>query len=143
MSQKQQVKKDEVVVKNDATLKVVETSKPTQEQPKAVISEASKVEQVQEIKRLLNPTAEQRLKSLEQMRILGEKFTFLKAKEDELEKFILSSDGTKEKISLSNASGFKFEVTNSQTIEKVLEVIAKDLKVFTERAEHEIISFTV
>ena len=133
MSQKEQVKKAEVVVKNDATLKVVETPKPTQEQPKAVISEASKVEQVQEVKRLLNPTAEQRLKSLEQMKILGEKFTFLKVKEDELEKFILSSDGTKEKISLSNASGFKFEVSNSQTIEKVLEVIAKDLKVFTER----------
>ena len=143
MSQKEPVKKAEVVVKNDATLKVVETPKPTQEQPKAVISEASKVEQVQEVKRLLNPTAEQRLKSLEQMKILGERFTFLKVKEDELEKFILSSDGTKEKISLSNASGFKFEVSNSQTIEKVLEVIAKDLKVFTERAEQEIISFTV
>lgn len=143
MNQKEQVKKAEVVVKNDTTLKVVETPKPTQEQPKAVIPEASKVEQVQEVKRLLNPTAEQRLKSLEQMKILGEKFTFLKVKEDELEKFILSSDGTKEKISLSNASGFKFEVSNSQTIEKVLEVIAKDLKVFTERAEQEIISFTV
>lgn len=143
MRQKEQVKKDDAVAESNANLKVVETSKPTQETQKAVISEASKVEQVQEIKKLLNPTAEQRLKSLEQMRILGEKFTFLKTKEDELEKFILSSDGTKEKISLSNASGFKFEVTNSQTIEKVLEVIAKDLKVFTERAENEIISFTV
>ena len=58
MSQKEPVKKAEVVVKNDATLKVVETPKPTQEQPKAVISEASKVEQVQEVKRLLNPTVE-------------------------------------------------------------------------------------
>lgn len=143
MSQKEQVKKADAVAESNANLKVVETSKTTQETQKAVISEASKVEQVQEIKKLLNPTAEQRLKSLEQMRILGEKFTFLKTKEDELEKFILSSDGTKEKISLSNASGFKFEVTNSQTIEKVLEVIAKDLKVFTERAENEIISFTV
>lgn len=143
MSQKEQVKKVQEVVKSDATLKVVETSKATQEQPKGQISEPTKVEQVNEIKRLMNPTAEQRLKSLEQMKILGEKFTFLKVKEDELEKFMLSSDGTKEKISLSNASGFKFEVSNSQTIEKVLEVIAKDLKVFTERAEKEIISFTV
>ena len=143
MSLKEQVKKVQEVAKSDATLKVVETSKPTQEPPKVEIPEPSKVEQVNEIKRLLNPTAEQRLKSLEQMRILGEKFTYLKTKQDELEKFILSSDGTKEKISLSNASGFKFEVSNSQTIEKVLEVISKDLKLFTERAEHEIISFTV
>lgn len=143
MSLKEQVKKVQEVVKSDATLKVVETSKATQEQPKGQISEPTKVEQVNEIKRLMNPTAEQRLKSLEQMRILGEKFTFLKTKQDELEKFILSSDGTKEKISLSNASGFKFEVSNSQTIEKVLEVISKDLQLFTERAENEIISFTV
>lgn len=143
MSQKEQVKKAEVVTKNVTSLKVVETPKPTQEQPKEAIPEASKVNQDNEIKRLLSPTAEQRLKSLEQMRILGDKFTFLKTKEDELEKFILSSDGTKEKISLSNASGFKFEVSNSQTIEKVLEVIAGDLKIFTERAEQEIISFTV
>ena len=143
MSQKEQVKKAEVVTKNVTSLKVVETPKPTQEQPKEAIPEALKVNQENEIKRLLSPTAEQRLKSLEQMRILGDKFTFLKTKEDELEKFILSSDGTKEKISLSNASGFKFEVSNSQTIEKVLEVIAGDLKIFTERAEQEIISFTV
>lgn len=143
MSQKEQVKKAEVVVKNDATLKIVETSKPTQEQPKVANPEISKADQVNEIKRLLSPTAEQRLKSLEQMRILGDKFTFLKTKEDELEKFVLSSDGTKEKISLSNASGFKFEVSNSQTIEKVLEVIAGDLKIFTERAEQEILSFNV
>lgn len=143
MSQKEQVKKVEEVVKNVTTLKKVETPKSTQEQPKAVISESSKAEPVQNMKMLLGPTAEQRLKSLEQMKILGDKYTFLKQKEDELEKFILSSDGTKEKISLSNASGFKFEVSNSQTIEKVLEVIAKDLEIFTLRAENEIISFTV
>lgn len=77
------------------------------------------------------------------MRILGDKFTFLKTKQDELERFMLSSDGTKEKISLSNASGFKFEVSNSQTIEKVLEVIASDLKVFTERADKEILNFAI
>ena len=143
MSLKEQVKKAEEVTKNVTSLKVVETPKTTQEPPKVASPEASKVNQENENKRLLSPTAEQRLKSLEQMRILGDKFTFLKTKEDELEKFILSSDGTKEKISLSNASGFKFEVSNSQTIEKVLEVIAGDLKIFTERAEKEIISFTV
>ena len=143
MSQKEQVKKVEEVVKNVTTLKKVETPKTTQELQKAVISESLKAEAVQEAKMLLGPTAEQRLKSLEQMKILGDKYTFLKQKEDELEKFILSSDGTKEKISLSNASGFKFEVSNSQTIEKVLEVIAKDLNIFTIRAENEIISFTV
>jgi hypothetical protein len=55
----------------------------------------------------------------------------------------LSSDGTKEKISLSNASGFNFEVSNSQTIEKIIKIINDDLALFTERAEKEILMFTV
>lgn len=143
MSQKEQVKKVEEVVKNYATLKVVETPKATVEIKKHIISQEEKNKASEEIIRMMNPTAEQRLKSLEQMRILGDKFTFLKTKQDELEKFMLSSDGTKEKISLSNASGFNFEVSNSQTIEKVLEVISSDLKIFTERADKEILNFAI
>lgn len=140
MSQEVQDKKEEKVAKNDATLKVVESGKTTEESKKVAISEKGKTD---EIKRLLNPTAEQRLKSLEQMKILGDKFTFLKTKQDELQSFMLSSDGTKEKISLSNASGFKFSVTNSQTIEKVLEVINTDLIIFTEKANQEVLNFTI
>ncbi|WP_329805407.1 hypothetical protein [Flavobacterium facile] len=143
MSQKEQVKKAEEVVKNDATLKVVETQKATVEIKKPIISQEEKNKANEEIIKMLHPTAEERLKSLEQMRILGDKFTFLKTKQDELEKFMLSSDGTKEKISLSNASGFNFEVSNSQTIEKVLEVISSDLKIFTERADKEILNFSI
>ena len=143
MSQNAQTKNVEKDVKNLASVKVVETAKTTEELKKPVISETEKKHASEEIIKLINPTAEQRLKSLEQMRILGDKFTFLKTKQDELEKFVLSSDGTKEKISLSNASGFKFEVTNSQTIEKVLEVISADLKIFTEKANKEVLSFAI
>lgn len=143
MSQKEQVKKVEEVVKNDATLKVVETPKATQEIKKPIISQEEKNKANEEIIKMLHPTAEQRLKSLEQMRILGDKFKFLKTKQDELEKFMLSSDGTKEKIALSNASGFSFEVSNSQTIEKVLDVINSDLKIFTEKADKEILNFAI
>ena len=143
MSLKNGVKKVEEVVKNNATLKVVEAPKTTQVEKKEENLNTSKTNQDDEIKRLLNPSAEQRLKSLQQMNILGEKFNYLKVKEDELNKFILSSDGTKEKISLSNASGFKFEVSNSQTIEKVLFVISEDLKLFTNKAEQEILNFNV
>ena len=143
MSLKNEVKKVEEVVKNNATLKVVEAPKTTQVEKKEENLNTSKTNQDDEIKRLLNPSAEQRLKSLQQMNILGEKFNYLKVKEDELNKFILSSDGTKEKISLSNASGFKFEVSNSQTIEKVLFVISEDLKLFTNKAEQEILNFNV
>ncbi len=143
MSQKAQIKKVEEVVKNETTLKVVETPKTAENEQKAVISASSKPVH-EEIKKIpMYQNAEQRLKSAEQFHILGDKFRFLKKKEDELNKFILSSDGTKEKISLSNASGFSFEVSNSQTIEKVLKVITDDLAIFTERAEKEIMQFTV
>lgn len=120
-------------------LKLVETSKPAEEPKKVVTIDEHKAN----IEKMFVPTAEQRLKSLEHFRILGEKFTFLKDKQDQLEKFIVSSDGTKEKIALSNSSGFAFEVSNSQTIEKVLEVIQNDLQIFTARAEKEILSFKI
>lgn len=143
MSAKTHEKKEVEVVKNETTLKLVENKNTAEKEKKEVIPNVLKAQQEKEIERLLNPTAEQRLKSLEQMQILGEKFKFLTVKQDELNKFILSSDGTKEKISLSNHSGFHFEVSNSQTIEKIVKIISDDLMLFTERAEKEILMFTV
>lgn len=118
-------------LKTAVEAKKIEDFKPIENQSKEVV------------KLPIVPTAEHRLKMVEQLRILGDKFNFLKTKEDELNKFVLSSDGTKEKITLSNASGFKFEVSNSQTIEKVLKVIQDDLNVFTERANEEILNFKI
>jgi hypothetical protein len=143
MSQKALVKNVGEVVKNETTLKVVETPKATENEKNVVVSATTNPAQEQIKKNATIQTAEQRLKSVEQFQILGDKFRFLKKKEDELNKFILSSDGTKEKISLSNASGFSFEVSNSQTIEKVLKIITDDLEIFTARAEQEIMQFTV
>ncbi|GAB3708668.1 hypothetical protein [Flavobacterium koreense] len=143
MSQKAQTKEDVKNVKNENVLKVVENLKPAVIVEKAPLKDAEKPIEKQEVSNLLNPSAEVRLKRLDQFLILGEKFKFLKTKEDELNKFVLSSDGTKEKISLSNASGFKFEVTNSQTIEKVLKVIQEDLSLFITKADEEVKAFIV
>lgn len=88
-------------------------------------------------------TPEKRLQRVENLRILGQRFAYLKKKEDELSKFIVSSDGTKEKIVLTNANGFNFEVSNSQTVEKVVQVIENDLKEFIKRAEEEVLKFEV
>ncbi|WP_298119376.1 hypothetical protein [Flavobacterium sp.] len=143
MSQKANTKEEVKDVKKDNVLKVVENLKPAVNVEKAPTEDAKKPIEKQEVSNLLNPSAEVRLKRLDQFLILGEKFKFLKTKEDELNKFVLSSDGTKEKISLSNASGFKFEVTNSQTIEKVLKVIQEDLSIFISKADEEVKSFIV
>jgi len=143
MSQNAQTKEEVKDVKKVNALKVVENLKPTKEVEKAPLKDAEKPIEKQEVSNLLNPSAEVRLKKLDQFLILGEKFKFLKTKEDELNKFVLSSDGTKEKISLSNASGFKFEVTNSQTIEKVLKVIQEDLSLFISKADEEVKTFII
>lgn len=108
-----------------------------------VISEQAEKKQTLELIKKFAPTAEQRLQNLERFKILGDRHTFLKKKEDELSKFIISSDGTKERITLSNASGFTFEVSNSQTLEKVVSIIENDLKLFVQKSEQEILDFQV
>lgn len=120
-------------------------------QPSKVADNSKKVEQnEQEDKKMslelikkFQPSAEQRLQKLDNFRILGERHSFLKKKEDELSKFIVSSDGTREKITLSNASGFTFEVSNSQTIEKVVNIIENHLKTFVQKSEEEILNFHI
>ena len=143
MIQNAQTKKEVKEVKTATPLKVVETPKTTENEEKAPLLVAKNESQLNEVENFLNPSAEFRLKKLEQFQVLAGKFQFLKTKEDELNKFILSSDGTKEKISLSNASGFKFEVSNSQTIEKVLKLIQEDLSLFIGKAETEVKAFII
>lgn len=143
MSQKAQEKKVEEVAKNGATLKVVETSKTTENKEKVVNSVAT-IPNQEDVKKIPSKhSAEQRLKSAEQFQILGNKFRFLKEKEDELNNFILSSDGTNEKIQLSNVSGFKFVVTNTKTIEAVVTFLQNDLEEFIIKAEKEINDFVI
>lgn len=92
---------------------------------------------------LINPTASARIKKLENFQILAKKHDFLIAKQNELTKFIISSDGTKEKVILKNASGFELEVSASQVVEKVLYVIQEELSTFIEKSEKEVLSFNI
>ncbi|OBQ56105.1 hypothetical protein JJL45_05170 [Tamlana sp. s12] len=92
---------------------------------------------------LLNPTAESRLKRLENFQILATRHQFLNEKNDALQKFIVSSDGTKERFILENAQGFTFEVSNSQVIEKVLYVVKSELQRITDVSEKEVLSFII
>lgn len=126
--------------------------KATKENPKAVNQEKKAEEKngnptanlkETDVIKMLNPTAEQRIKNMENFKILSERYQFLQDKDNELQRFIISSDGTKEKITLSNANGFTFEVTNSQTIKAVTEVIHKHLKEMLTTAEKEVLAFSI
>lgn len=95
------------------------------------------------VKDFLNPTAEDRINRANNFAILAKKHQFLKNKSEELDRFLISSDGTKENIHLTNAEGFKFEVSNTQVIEKVVQTISEQLNVFLEKSNREILDFTV
>jgi len=92
---------------------------------------------------ILNPTADSRMKKLENFNILAEKHKFLTQKNDDLQKFIVSSDGMKEKIVLKNAQGFTFEASNSQVIEKVIYVIKEELQKITDHSEKQVLEFSI
>lgn len=143
MSQSANTKTEIKDVKKTMDLKVVETPKTTEEVKKPTLSEDKKTSQEKEVLTMLNPSAETRLKKLEQFSVLGEKYKTLKSMEDNLTKFMLSSDGSKEKIELSNSSGFKFVVSNTQTIEKVLDLINSELSNFIDKADLEIKAFII
>ena len=115
-------------------VKAIAKSNPTQDTPK--MSETK-------INDLINPSASARIKKLENFQILAKKHDFLIAKRTELEKFILSSDGTKEKVILKNASGFELEVSASQVVEKVLYVVKEELDGFISKSEKDVLSFNI
>jgi hypothetical protein len=96
-----------------------------------------------QIDEILNPSASARIKKLENFQLLAKKHDFLEQKRNHLDKFIISSDGTKEKVILKNAEGFEFEVSNSQVVEQVLEVIQKNLDQFIEKSEKEVLAFQI
>ena len=111
------------------------TQKPTENRP--LENEVKKL--IQSFK----PSAEDRIRNAENFGILTTKFEHLKTKNEELKKFKISSDGTKEQISLSNAAGFKIEVTNSKVVEEVQELMQKVLDKMLAKAQNEVQQFVI
>lgn len=86
-------------------------------------------------------TAEQRRRSLKQLNLMDAKLIWLQNKQDELNSFEISNEGTKESIVLSNASGFKFEVHNTMIIQQVLELLRNQVETKISETQKEIATF--
>lgn len=99
--------------------------------------------EVEAIIRTLAPSAEDRIRNAENFGILTTKFEHLKNKNEELKKFKISSDGSKEKLTLTNSTGFEFTVSNSQIISKAVEVFQNDLDRLLENAQKEVQEFII
>jgi hypothetical protein len=89
------------------------------------------------------PSAEERIKNAEKFKILTEKYDHLKVKKEELEKFKISSDGTKEKIYFENAEGYKLEVSNSNIIDKMLSLAEDTLNEILNKTEKQVQEFVI
>ncbi len=120
-----------------------EKGKTSTKKTETSATKAQKDEAKQKVKAIFDNSAESRIKKAKQFNFLAEKYEILKGKKDELDNFLLSSDQTKETIFLENAKGMRFTVSNSQVIEKVVELLTDQLTVFIDKSEEEIKNFHI
>jgi len=121
--------------------------KVTENQKKADVStvvQPVKSSEVSEAKVIiLKPTAEDRIRRLENFQLLTKKFQHLKTKKDELNAFLISSDGQKEKLVLKNSEGYILEVSNSEVILETTKLMENILDNLLAKAEKEVQEFEV
>lgn len=117
------------------------------EQGTDVAPNPEKVEEKQEeVKAIINSfavTAEDRIKRAENFQILSTKYTHLKMKNEELERFIISKDGMREKLVLENSGGHKIEVNNSTVLGKAIDLLKNELQHLLSEADREIKEFVI
>lgn len=97
---------------------------------------------VAKVKSIFNPTANQRIKKLENFERLAERYRKLESKKDELESFNVSVDGINEKMVLHSGSA-SFEISNSRVINQLKDGIEKMLSELLEQSEKEIVEFQI
>lgn len=124
-------------------LKQVQQAKSSTSTEVENMNEKEVQKNIKRLDELLQPTADFRIKKLANFQILAGKHQFLLDKKNELDKFLVSSDGTKEKIILKNASGFEMEVSNTQVVEEVVQVMQNKLNQFIEHSEKDILNYHI
>lgn len=109
------------------------------------LTPAQKKEANETIKSILEPNAspEQRLSKLKVLNEISKKVEYLRKTKEDFDLFLASYDGTSSKVTLENSQGFKFSVSNTQTLSKVFEVIGTDLNAIKEKAEQEFTAFQI
>lgn len=143
------IQKKVLIVKPDVKMKKTENETPLKEEKKQTFEAPKKTLQEETVKKTeaiiksFAPSAEERIKNAENFKILTNKYAHLKSKSEELKKFKISSDGTKEKIYLENSEGFKFEVSNSKIIENTLNLLEDTLNTILLDTEQQVQNFII
>jgi hypothetical protein len=102
----------------------------------------AKKDQEATIKNILLPTAESRIKKLENLQRLADRHTNLTAKRDELDSFNLGVDNMHEKLEIRNGKE-TFTVSNSRVIEAVKKLMDEELNTLIDASDKEIVSFQI
>jgi hypothetical protein len=120
--------------------KETEANKRAEEKPEAVKKDIKK----ESVSFKPSPSADARIKNLENFAILAGRYKGLQSKMDELQKFNLANDGSRIKLTLSAGEGIEsFKVGNSETLNNVIKVIFKDLESRILQTEKEIQEFNI
>lgn len=88
-------------------------------------------------------TAEQRIKNLEIFKKLAEKHEFLREKADNLNAFLVSRDGMKEKLTITSDANVHFEISNSIIIEQILNLCVSKLDELIEQSNQQILTYNI
>jgi hypothetical protein len=86
-------------------------------------------------------TAEERIEKSKQFEAISKRFTQLKEKSQELLMFEAGNDKLKAKIIFENQAGFKFEIQNSNVIEKLKDCAKDELSILLNEVDNEIMTF--
>lgn len=117
---------------------------PPKEAPK---TEAEKEKELKEasakVDKILGVSAENRIKKLETFGIISEKYNKLKTRTDDLTNFRAGNDQTKCEMKFSSQSGYTFTISNSEVVEKVLDVVEGMLFNLLDKAENEVLNFKI
>jgi len=88
-------------------------------------------------------TAEDRINRVKQFEALSTRYSTLKEKDNELKTFHAGNDKTSAKIIFQNAQGFKFEVQNSNVIERLTKAAQEELSILLNEANNEVLTFEI
>lgn len=133
-------------VKKDALMVVKAVEQPQEVVPAQEKLEQKETEKIDDLKATIEnfaPSAEDRIQRAKDFEILTGKFTHLKMKKQELDRFMLSSDGSKEKIVLENSAGVKIEVNNSSVLKAVQQLMNETLDGLLRDAEQQLRTFVI
>lgn len=114
------------------------TIKPTEKEEKLALDAM-----IEKFAPTIKPTAEERIVRKEHFEAHCTRFKLLKQKSNDLKLFIAGNDKTNAKIVLKNASGFEFDVRNSNVIDKVLATMEAELNILLSESETEVLNFEI